>query len=137
MTRSFAVTSVVATTAVAALLTAGPALSADDPLFARGGADAITASGTCADDTMWTLSGKSRGLRVLVRLELQGEPKQRWRIRFTHNDLQLKRDRVKKTRRDGTLRLRRPARNRPGTDLFAFRATNRSTDQECQGQLSY
>ncbi|MCH9720260.1 MAG: hypothetical protein K0U60_10390 [Actinomycetia bacterium] len=126
-----------AATAAALALPASPALATPDPRSPRGGADVITASGTCPDGTSWTLAGKARGLRILIRLQLQGAPKQRWAAQLTQNDRAIKRVRGKKTKRNGKLRILRPAPNRPGTDLFAFRAQNRTSGAQCQGQLSY
>ena len=126
-----------AATAAALALPASPALATPDPRPPRGGADVITASGTCSDGTSWTLAGKARGLRIVVGLQLRGEPKQRWAAQITQNGRIIKRVRAKKTKRNGKLRILRPAPNRPGTDLFAFRAKNRTSGAQCQGQLSY
>ncbi len=126
-----------AATAAALALPASPALATPDPRPSRGGADVITASGKCTDGTSWTLAGKARGLRIVVGLRLRGERKQRWAAQLTQNDRVIKRVRAKKTKRNGKLRILRPVPNRPGTDRFAFRAKNRTSGGQCQGQLSY
>ena len=126
-----------AATAAALALPASPALATPDPRPPRDGADVITASGTCSDGTSWTLAGKARGLRIVVGLQLRGEPKQRWAAQLTQNGRVIKRVRAKQTKRNGKLRILRPAPNRPGTDLFVFRAKNRTSGAQCQGQLSY
>lgn len=133
----FRTTAATATLAAAMLMPAAPGLAAPEPRPARGGSDVISASGTCSDGTNWTLAGKSRGLRVLVRLQLRGVPKQRWAAELTQNERTIKRVRAKKMKRNGKLKIQRPAPNLPGPDQFTFRAVNRTTGNDCQGTLAY
>lgn len=126
--------------AAAATLLALPAVPADAgdrPLPGAGGFDTISSTGTCDAESTWTLSARSRGLRIQLILELAtGQPGERWRARLSQNGETIARG-GRKSRADGSVRLRRPAANLPGVDEFAVVARNKTTGEKCRGTLSY
>ena len=102
-----------------------------------GGSDRISISGTCDAGSSWTLSGRSRFLRVQVEGRVDGERRRkrsRWVLRLQHNqDTVVVRTR-KATRR---VKVKARVRNLPGPDTFTLTAFNRKTGETCQGSLTF
>ena len=91
----------IAAAAAAMIVGAAAAPAAADRPFPRaGGADSFSATGVCSGDSTWTLSGRSRALRVLLTLEVVGgEHRDKWRYRLAQNGEQLARGK-RRTRLD-------------------------------------
>lgn len=142
MNRAFGLTAIaVATTMALSVMPASaserPNHQGGHPMREAGGFDAITSGGPCADSSLWELAARSRALRVMISLRISNtEPGDRWRIRLHQNDRRIARGN-RKARIDGSVQMRRPARNLPGVDEFVLIARNRTTGETCKGTLTY
>ncbi|MFN8128233.1 MAG: hypothetical protein U0R28_05490 [Candidatus Nanopelagicales bacterium] len=126
------------TTAVAALALA---IVATAPAVARpgqpaGGSDRIVTTGVCDAGSTWTLSGRSRFLRVVVSARIDTTPRQRWVLRVQHNQVTVA-SLSRKSSGRGVVKVKGRVRNEPGMDTFTFTARNRNTNEICQGTLTF
>ncbi len=92
---------------------------------AAGGADWISASGTCDQGARWGIAARAARGGVLVRAGVRGRPG-RWTATLTHNGrpIPLRRGPV-------------VTPNLPGIDQYVLSGRNRLTGQVCGGSLSY
>ncbi|MEZ5185722.1 MAG: hypothetical protein R2720_08255 [Candidatus Nanopelagicales bacterium] len=102
-----------------------------------GGSDTIVSSGVCDAGSTWTLTGRSRFLRIVVGARVDTDRgRQRWVLR-------IKRDRTtvarvsRKSNGRGVVRVKGKVRNRPGADTFTFIARNRTSAETCRGTLTF
>jgi hypothetical protein len=111
----------------------GPSLSGSG-----GGSERISISGTCDAGSRWTLSGRSRFLRIEVegRVEPQRRKRSRWVLRLLQNQAPVDVT-SKRTSGGGGLKVRARVGNQPGTDTFTLNAVNRTTGETCQGILTF
>ena len=109
---------------LAAILTPQTGAAAD-PWHSAGGADWISASGTCDQGARWSIAARAGRGGVLVRAGVRGRPG-RWNATLTHNGrpVPLRRGPV-------------PTPNLPGVDQYVLTGRNRLTGQVCGGSLSY
>lgn len=101
-----------------------------------GGAGRIATSGQCSGNSTWSLSGRSRFLRVVVTARVDTAPRQRWVVRLEHNQSTVAAFTRKATGR-GVVKAKGRVSNQPGPDTFTFVARNRSTAEICQGTLTF
>lgn len=128
-----------------AIMGAGIALALNAPLAAPavarpnapGGSDSIVTSGVCDAGSTWTLSGRSRFLRVVVVARVDTDTRrQRWVLRLKQNQRNVVATARKSTKR-GVVKVKGKVRNQPGPDSFMFIARNRITAEKCQGTLTF
>ena len=103
-----------------------------------GGSDRVSVSGTCDAGSRWSLSGRSRFLRIDVEGRVEGvraRKRTRWVLRLAQNQNTV----AVTTRRSsgGGLKVKARVNNQPGTDTFTLTAQNRSTGEICQGNLTF
>lgn len=131
--------------AVALVLSAGVAVPAaarpgPEPRGTNsGGAERISISGTCDSGSSWTLSGRSRFLRIDVEGRVQGERRRkrsRWVLRLEQNQNTVA-IRSRKATGRGVVKVKARVRNLPGADTFTLTALNRTTGETCQGTLTF
>ena len=93
---------------------------------------------TCVCDagSTWTLSGRSRFLRVVVSARIDTTPRQRWVLRVQHNQVTVA-SLSRKSSGRGVVKVKGRVRNEPGMDTFTFTARNRNTNEICQGTLTF
>jgi hypothetical protein len=103
-----------------------------------GGSERITMSGTCDAGSRWTLSGRSRFLRIEVEGLIDAQrrrKKSRWVLRLEQNQNTVA---VRSKRGSGGgLKVRARVANQPGPDTFTLTALNRTTGETCQGTLTF
>ena len=119
---------------------ATPAIAGPGPEHraASGGSDRISVSGTCDAGSRWTLSGRSRYLRIDVegRVDAQRRGKKsRWVLRLAQNQSIVAV--TSKKSGGGGLKVKARVGSQPGTDTFTLTALNRSTGETCQGTLTF
>lgn len=103
----------------------------------NGGAGRIVTTGVCDAGSTWTVSGRSRFLRVVVVARVDTDtPRQRWVLRLTQNQRNVVAKSRKSTKR-GVVKVKGRVRNQPGPDTFTFTARNRTTAETCQGTLTF
>ena len=117
------------------------AIVATAPAVARpgqpaGGSDRIVTTGVCDAGSTWTLSGRSRFLRVVVSARIDTTPRQRWVLRVQHNQVTVA-SLSRKSSGRGVVKVKGRVRNEPGMDTFTFTARNRNTNEICQGTLTF
>lgn len=103
-----------------------------------GGSDRISVSGTCEAGSRWSLSGRSRFLRIDVEGRVDGKrsrKRSRWVLRLAQNGTPVAQ--VSKRSSGGGLKVKTRVGNQPGTDTFTLTAQNRSTGETCQGNLTF
>jgi len=102
-----------------------------------GGSETLVSSGVCDAGSTWTLSGRSRYLRVYVEARVQTDRRRsRWVVRVIHNQNTVAM-RSRKAKGSGVVRVRTRVRNAPGPDTFTLIARNRTTSETCQGTLTF
>ena len=113
---------------------ATPAVAQPSP---NGGAGTIVTTGVCDAGSTWTVSGRSRFLRVVVVARVDTDtPRQRWVLRLKQNQRNVVAKSRKSTKR-GVVKVKGRVRNQPGPDTFMFTARNRTTAETCQGTLTF
>jgi hypothetical protein len=137
--RTKAITSAAAALAVGVTLVAPAAArpGPDQRAASSGGSERITIAGTCDAGSRWTVSGRSRFLRIDVagRVEAQRQRKKpRWVLRLQQNQNTVA---VRTKRGWGGLQVKARVSNQPGPDTFTLFAQNRSTGETCQGTLTF
>lgn len=102
-----------------------------------GGSDTLVSSGVCDAGSTWTLSGRSRFLRVDVEAKVQTDRRRtRWVVRVVHNQTTVAM-RSRKATGSGEVKVKARVRNQPGPDTFTLIARNRITGETCQGTLTF
>lgn len=126
-----------ATAAALVLAVVGTAPAVARPGQPSGGSDRIVTTGVCDAGSTWTLSGRSRFLRVVVEARINTNArKQRWVVRVQHNTVTVTSISRKSTGR-GVVKAKGRVRNQPGPDTFTFTARNGTTNESCQGTLTF
>ena len=118
------------------------ALMATFVLTALVGGGAAVAAGTdrekerdCSGRSDWKLSLEKDDGRIEFELEIDTPRSgQRWGIAIKQNGIRFFK-KVRRTDRDGDIEIERNRPDRPGTDKFWFKATNRVTGEVCKGTL--
>jgi hypothetical protein len=114
---------------------AAPAVGRPGP--PSGGSDRIATAGTCSAGSTWTLSGRSRFLRVDVEARVETDRgRQRWVLRLLHNQTTIAL-RSRRATGGGVVKVKARVRNEPGPDTFTLIARNRNTAETCQGTLTF
>lgn len=131
-------TTAIGATALALALSASLAAPAvGQPGPSSGGSDRIATSGVCDAGSTWTLSGRSRFLRVDVEARIDTDRRRaRWVVRLQHNQTTVAL-RFRRATGGGVVKVRARVRNQPGPDTFTFIARNRITAETCQGTLTF
>ncbi len=102
-----------------------------------GGSDRVAIAGTCDAGSSWTLSGRSRFLRVEVEGRVESEKRRkrsRWVVRLQHNQDTVA---VSSRKARKKVKVKARVRNLPGPDTFTLTAFNRRTGETCQGSLTF
>ena len=131
-------TTAISGTALALALSASSAAPAvGRPGPSSGGSDRIATTGTCTAGSQWTLSGRSRYLRVDVEARVDtGGPRARWVLRLQHNQTTVA-VRSRRATGGGVVKVKARVGNLPGLDTFTLTARNRLTAETCQGTLTF
>ncbi len=107
------------------------------PVDLTAGSDAIVTTGTCDAGSTWTLSGRSRFLRIVVEARIAtNQPRSRWVLRVRHNQVAVARV-SRKSNFGGLVKVKGRVRNQMGPDTFTFIARSRTTGETCQGTLTF
>lgn len=115
---------------------AAPAAARPGPGI-TGGSDTLVTSGVCDGGSTWTLSGRSRYLRVDVEARVETDRRRtRWVVRVVHNQTTVA-VRSRKATGSGVVKVKARVRNEPGPDTFTLIARNRITAETCQGTLTF
>lgn len=104
-----------------------------------GGSERISTSGSCTSGSSWTLSGRSRFLRIDVEGRVDSErqfKRSRWVLRLEQNQTTVA-VRSRKSSGGGGLKVKARVGNLPGPDTFTLIALNRTTGETCQGTLTF
>lgn len=104
-----------------------------------GGSERITMTGRCATGSAWTLSGRSRFLRIDVEGRVDGQrefKRSRWVLRLQQNQNTVA-VRSRKATGAGVVKVKARVGNLPGPDTFTLTALNRGTGETCQGTLTF